>query len=391
MKSYRPLAMASLVAICAFAVVGPATADESQPIVLSKVFDDADDAGFSPVVRNVSSNANIPASTYEEGIFMTALGEVNAPENFRYESTAFGGGNGQNCGCGCDPRWTIRAGALWMKRADPSSAVLVTDGTLVTPVLNANQFNFDFTPGFEIDVIRHNAGGSGWDLEARFFNVENMNASVPTILSPLGAFTTYQIPLGNGLPSTISGSYDSSLLSTELNVRRQAGPNWLTVLAGFRYLRLNEEGATLVQDIGPGLNVATIQNDTNNDLFGFQLGGEIDLLTRGRWNVNTFGKAGIYANHNSSDVFISQTAFPATFGSSDSSTTTAFVGELGFASSYRITNNLSLRSTYQLMWVDGVALASDQIAVSNPFLGTSTIDTNDTLYHGFFVGLEYTR
>lgn len=392
MKPSLPVSMTTLIVVFTIAVVGRAAADESHAILLSKVFSTADDEIAAPVVRNVSAEASVPATPYvEEGIFMTALGGVHVPATFRYEPTGFGGGNGYNCGCGCDPRWTLRAGMLWMQRDNPNNAVLVTTGDLVTPVLNASQFNFDFAPGFELDVIRHNAGGSGWDLEARFFNVDNMNASVPTVLSPGGAFTSYLIPLGNGLPSTITGSYDSSLLSTELNVRRQAGPDWLTVLAGFRYLRLNEEGATIVQDIGPGLNLATIGNNSNNDLFGAQLGAEIDLLTKGRLNFNTFGKAGIYANHNSNDVFISQSAFPATFASSDSSTTTAFVGELGFVGAYRITDSLSLRSTYQLMWVEGVALASDQVAVSNPLLGTATVDTDGTFYQGFFVGLEYTR
>ena len=392
MKPFRPVSMTTLIVVFTFVVVGRAAADESHAILLSNVFGTANDEIAAPVVRNVSAEASLPATPYvEEGIFMMALGGEHVPSTFRYEPTGLGGWNGHNCGCGCDPRWTLRAGALWMKRADPSSAVLVTDGTLVTPVLNANQFNFDFAPGYELDAIRHNAGGSGWDLEARFFNVDNMNASVPTILSPTGAFTSYLIPLGNGLPSTISGSYDSSLLSTELNVRRQAAPDWLTVLAGFRYLRLSEKGATLLQDIGPGLNLATIQNNSNNDLFGAQLGAEIDLLTQGRFNFNTFGKAGLYANHNSNNVFISQSAFPATFASSASSTQAAFVGELGFVSAYRITDSLSLRSTYQLMWVDGVALASDQVAVSNPLVGTASIDRNGTFYQGFFVGLEYTR
>lgn len=362
--------------------------------MLSKVFDDVHDAAFAPVVRSDSSDASVAATPYvEEGIFTTALGGVNTPATFRYEPTALGGCNCQNCGCGCDPRWTVRAGALWLHRSAPDSAVLVTDGILVTPLLNANQFRFDFAPGFELDAIRHNVRDSGWDLQARFFDVQNMNASTPTVFSPTGAFVSYAVPLGNNFfPNTISGSYNSSLLSTELNARRQAGPEWLTVLAGFRYLRLSENGATILEDIGPGLNLATHQIGSTNDMFGAQLGAEVDLLSKGRFSVNTFGKAGLCANHNSNSVVISQSAFPGfTFNSADSSTNAAFVGELGFVGAYRITKSLSLRGTYQLLWVEGVALASDQVAVSNPLAGTAAINRDGAFYQGLFVGLEYTR
>ncbi|MEK6261983.1 MAG: BBP7 family outer membrane beta-barrel protein [Planctomycetota bacterium] len=389
MKSYLPFAMTSLVVVCALAQAGPATADESQAIVLSKVFDEGNDGAFTPVVRSVSTSPYV-----EEGIFTTALGGVHVPEAFRYEPTSHGCGNGHNCGC--DPRWTVRAGALWLHRSAPDSAVLVTDSFFPggTTLLDASDFRFDFAPGFELDVIRHNVRGSGWDLQARFFDVENMNASTPTVIAPLGAVIQFPVPIGNtGFPNTITGSYDSQLLSTELNVRRQAGPEWLTVLAGFRYLRLNEQGLTIFETIGPLTNLFPYEINTTNDLFGGQLGAEIDLLTQGRLNVSTFGKAGLYGNNISTSAQVIQASTGNILFSSGGNSTTnaAFVGELGFVGAYRLTDSLSLRTTYQLMWVEGVALASDQVAVSDVTGGPSTIDNSGALYQGFFVGLEYTR
>jgi hypothetical protein len=54
----------------------------------------------------------------------------------------------------------------------------------------------------------------------------------------------------------------------------------------------------------------------------------------------------------------------------------------------------SVGGGYQLLWLDGVALASQQPSVNPPpVLGpaTSVATTGDLFYNGAFVGLEYRR
>jgi hypothetical protein len=69
---------------------------------------------------------------------------------------------------------------------------------------------------------------------------------------------------------------------------------------------------------------------------------------------------------------------------------TAFVGELALTGSYVINDRWSARAGYQVLWVDGVALAPDQIAVSNVATGASTLDVGgDPIYHGFTLAAEY--
>ena len=58
---------------------------------------------------------------------------------------------------------------------------------------------------------------------------------------------------------------------------------------------------------------------------------------------------------------------------------------------YCLTERLSLRASYNVLWVDSVALASDQIAASNLVLGTGINPDGDVFYHGAMVGLEYRR
>jgi hypothetical protein len=179
------------------------------------------------------------------------------------------------------------------------------------------------------------------------------------------------------------------LYNVELNARRHVS-EWLQILAGFRHVQLNEQGVTILQDIGPGLNLATIGNGASNHLWGFQLGVDGVLWTRNRLSVESVCKAGIFGNSAQNQVSITQSAFPGTgFTSSDETGHTAFVGEVGLTGVYRLTDCLSVRSAYQLMWLEGVAVASDQIAVSDPLLGNATVDTGGSLfYHGAFIGLQ---
>ena len=73
----------------------------------------------------------------------------------------------------------------------------------------------------------------------------------------------------------------------------------------------------------------------------------------------------------------------------------AFVGELAFGSSYRLTDTLSLRASYNLLWLEGVASAGDQFTTPpspiNGAGGNTTISTGPPVgggafYHGGVLG-----
>jgi hypothetical protein len=82
----------------------------------------------------------------------------------------------------------------------------------------------------------------------------------------------------------------------------------------------------------------------------------------------------------------------ASLASSAGKSRTAGAAELDFAATYRFTDCWAVRGGYQLLWIDGAALATNQVAVSNPLAGTATVDTNATaFYHGAFVDLEFRR
>ena len=69
----------------------------------------------------------------------------------------------------------------------------------------------------------------------------------------------------------------------------------------------------------------------------------------------------------------------------------AFLGELAFTANYCLTDNLTARLGYDLMWIEVVALASDQVPATNFFTGAGIAPDGGAFYHGGFVGLEYRR
>ena len=68
----------------------------------------------------------------------------------------------------------------------------------------------------------------------------------------------------------------------------------------------------------------------------------------------------------------------------------AFLGEAGVVLTYAITERLAFRASYEAIWLEGVALAPEQIGASNFLTSTAMVDTSGgVLYQGCGLGLEY--
>jgi hypothetical protein len=279
-----------------------------------------------------------------------------------------------NC-CDCCPNWTLRGGAVFFRRENGTAIPIVTG----TPSYSTADLDFGYQAGPAVSLIRHGFLGSCWDLELNYFGVFSdataTTADVDTVNSLPPIFVVGVVP-----GSTV---YESHLHSTEFNLRRRWS-DWLTVLGGFRWIELSDD---LNTDLGAGL--ATFDTDVNNHLYGAQIGFDACLWQRGAFSVESFGKAGIYANN--SDVAATTTGvggalpFVSTTGSD-----TAFVGDLALTGVYALSNRWNLRGGYQLLWIDGVALAPNQLDNINIATGVATVDTSNTaFYHGFTAAAEY--
>ncbi len=111
----------------------------------------------------------------------------------------------------------------------------------------------------------------------------------------------------------------------------------------------------------------------------------------GRLRINGFAKIGIF--HNTADQN-SNLNDPANLGELSvvaNGSHTAFLCELGLIGSYHLSQHVALRGGYQVMWIEGVALATRQIPVTNLIAGTADIAISGGLfYHGATAGFEIT-
>jgi len=260
------------------------------------------------------------------------------------------------CEPGWCPLWTIQAGVIVLHRSDPE------DRTGILRSLNGGDIpSFEWAVGPEISVRR-------WltccdSLEVRYFGVWNFEIDeefvVPGIIS-------------------LTSAYDSRLHSTEINWRRQTSER-VTLLAGFRWIELHEN---FNFTIAPPGTVVDLNSNTDNHLYGGQVGADVVLWQNCCWTVNTWGKAGAYANVADADFTVAVNGAPVADLRQDG-TEGAFVGELGIVATYQLSDHWALRGGYQLLWIDGAVLADENF-------GGSFDQSGDVFYHGALAGVEAT-
>jgi len=181
---------------------------------------------------------------------------------------------------------------------------------------------------------------------------------------------------------TVGASYDSELCSLEANVRLPHSDRVIW-LAGFRYLELDERfHADIPSGVTPDLA-------TRNRLYGGQVGAEARLWQLGRWELEGTAKFGLFGNAAAQDGVYDTGLVAAERGATAG--TLACGIEAGLAAVYPVTSRLSMRGAYNVLWLGNVALATDQVPVSN-FIADTGLDTHgDAFYHGAFVGIVYRR
>jgi hypothetical protein len=300
------------------------------------------------------------------------------------------------------PRWTVSAQALFWQRSAPRSQTLLVNEA-GQQLLNADALHFGMQPGWEIGVSRRL--NTGWSLEGRYLSVGSGKATVGSLVGDGGAgvfyHENYPESLGIFRPNVDNAiTYRSEFQSVTVGLRRQA-TSWLDWTAGFRYVKLEEDGLAVVQRDLANLDVDVAQRiSVQNDLYGFQLGAELLLWRRGRLRLDSSLQAGIYQDRARNRLAYESAYFGESSHTGTAREHTAFVGEWGVTGTYDITRRLALRTGYRMLWLDGVAVASEQPSVNpGPPVavpgGTSggpaeTVHTGgDVFYHGAFVGLEF--
>jgi hypothetical protein len=292
-------------------------------------------------------------------------------------------------------RWSVWVGAVFLQRSTPTSQPLVEDWN--GPLLNANQLNFATQAGPDLNALWHR---EAFDLDFRYFDVRHMGAT--TIVQPttdyffnlrnpvtpapllLGVLRGLPAPL---LPQPVTFGYRSSLQSVEANFRQNV-TQYAAILAGFRYLSLRD-------DLGADYEMTSFYprpRDLHmigiNRLYGGQVGTDTILWHSGPWQVQTAIKAGLFGNSaQSMGQLNDDQSYSRSFSLSRS--LLSFVGDISVSGECALTEHLTIRAGYQLLWLTGVALGSDQYATNSyvPTDGASVAD-GDVFFHGALVSLQ---
>lgn len=162
-------------------------------------------------------------------------------------------------------------------------------------------------------------------------------------------------------------------------------------IAGFRYINLDEELNIVAQrDVIGAVEEGTYNIRTSNHLYGAQVGARL-RRTRGEFGWEATGKVGIFGN----DVEQVQTAidfpnFPLRPTVSSRGGEVAFLGELNLSALYQLSEVWNVRAGYSVMFIDGLALAPDQLDFNFATTpnGNQLHDGGDLFLQGVNVGLE---
>jgi hypothetical protein len=284
--------------------------------------------------------------------------------------------------CCCGPTWSVRAGAVILERSTPKRQRVIEDrnGPAESDGFT-DVFDFGFEGGPDVTITRWLANGNG--IEVRYFGALEWDAEANWTSDSGWAVPTTPPRTGTGI-ATINADYISRLNSTEVNYR-QAPNDRVALLAGFRWVEIHEE---LNVDADFGANMTDLGWNVDNHLYGAQTGAEVMLLDRGGpMQLTSHFKGGIFGNDADNSFALNQAVGPDVAFTTDKGDVT-FMGDIAFLGRYRLNDNVSLNSGYQLLWFDGVALASEQIFATNVITGGG-IDTDGfVFYHGALVSMD---
>jgi hypothetical protein len=279
----------------------------------------------------------------------------------------------------CAPTWTVDAGAVILHRSRPTARALVVPLAGPGVISNGSDFGFDWAAGPDVRIARRFESGNS--LEMRYFGALDWDAS-----ALYGAVGNVRIGSFSNFGATdLRASYSSSLHSTELNWLRPSSER-VTWLAGFRWIELHEVLDYRIQF--PAFSANYYWN-TDNHLYGGQFGGKFKLWRlSGPLSVDASLKGGVYGN-DASNAFNLLPSTGGSFPGGSDDSDVAFVGDVNLTGTYELTRHVGLYGGYQLLWVDGVALGSEQLATSTAVSSQTVINTSgDVFYHGATTGLE---
>jgi hypothetical protein len=307
------------------------------------------------------------------------------------------------------PRWYVRGEVVWLFRDSPNERNLTSYNNASNSkdplnnrfILDTDALPFGVAPGMRLTLGHYLTDRTA--IEGEYFGANNWDQRSGTLdypsaggLGPLsaywgtggGPFSTSAFTDSNQQIATFHSSFDSA----EINVRQWVLPS-MSVLAGFRYINVADQFQLTATNNGTNVDAGQVgyyRTWTNNNLGGFQVGSEYTHDLYARWLFFSIeGKTGVFLNFADQKnlLFNSDTTY-----NQRSSRDTQFAGMFDVSASLTalIGSHLTLRGGYTFLFLDGLALATDQLDM-NPTMANSRnflADKGSVTLQGPFVGAE---
>ena len=282
-----------------------------------------------------------------------------------------------------------------------SQQPIVVDPNTNTTFLSTSNLNSNFNPGLQATVGTTLRNGRA--VEFDYFGLYGGGASAVAVKPDPAAFLTFPNNLaGNAFVDmdTARVNYTSALNSFAVNLPCCCGccnecccgavsSRSVTWFTGFRYLNLNQH-----LNIASQRTVAGVVEDgnynvrTNNNLYGAQLGARV-RRTSGQYGWDATGFGGIFGNSAQQTQSVTDFPnFPLRPTASSSRGGVAFVGGGNVSGLYGLSNAWNLRAGYTVLWIDGVALAPDQLNFNFAAPASGQLHNGGMFLHGVTVGMD---
>ncbi len=282
---------------------------------------------------------------------------------------------------GLQPLWMFHAGVIHLDRVTEDSYSMMQNVSAASEQLNASDFNFDWTTGFEFDLISR-----WWDndgIEFRVLSTTNLDASEQVPMTATSLQINASPPIFAPNVTQLHGRYRSEMSSWEFNYHHWIA-RYSTGIIGFRYINLDDDLGVTITSAPTNYDYSAL---TRNNLYGMQigwLGGP--RVCWGGIIVSAAAKGGVYANavrHNAA-LDTGAIALPIR----ESNTNLSWMAEASLLAELPLTRCLSVTGGYTVLWFDQIAVASDQLPQSDFFNGSGYDDGGTALVHGAVGGIE---
>lgn len=303
-----------------------------------------------------------------------------------------------------------RAEVFVLTHTIKNSQAFTSQGVVGEIVLNADDLDLEYKAGIRV------VGGVPLThctmIEASYFGIHQFHAAESVVDPGDFLFSVYS-GFGTAQPFFINNrnvfdffdgsrrqtiDWDSKLHSAEANllyripVRSCKQEAWL--LAGLRYVKVQETLKYFTESgpVDPVLNIRTSRTEvqTDNDLIGVQLGGMLHHHITKKLRVSLDGKAGMAVNLNEQKTFITTNLFGLGIEELDNDAL-ALTSDAGVGLAFDVNCWFSITAGYRMMYLDGLALALDNLNPVLPGTGLRQAgldDNGSVLYHGGHLGAE---